>query len=268
MRLPARCSRVAATVLLALLVLPLGACVSFGDARAPIATELLPAPRTGAESALVIVLPGRGDDLTALRHSGIGAAVQSSWPQADVLLADVGMAYYMQGRMPQRLHDEVVAPARARGYRQVWLMGASMGGMGTLLYDRQYPGEMDGLVLLAPYVGDAKLLDEIRAAGGVVAWQPGAVPAQIDAGNYQRELWRHLQSWARPASQRAQQIWLAYGDKDRLGQARPLFEPLLPADRILLRPGGHAWAVWTPATAEIFARIRNSASAEPTTSRR
>lgn len=268
MRLHHPFPRIAAFLLILPFVLSLGGCLSFGDARAPIATDLLPAPRTGAGPALVIVLPGRGDDLAALRRSGIASAIQSSWPEADVLLADVGMAYYMQGRMPQRLHDEVVAPARTRGYRQVWLMGASMGGMGTLLYDRQYPGEMDGLVLLAPYVGDTKLLDEIRAAGGVARWQAGPVPAQIDGSNYQREIWRHLQSWTQPGAARAQRVWLAYGDHDRLGQARPLFEPILPADHVLVRPGGHAWVVWTPATAEIFAMIRNSAAADRNTTRR
>ncbi len=247
-----------------LLPLSLCACLSLGDPKAPIASELIAAPRADAARALVIVLPGRGDDLSALRRSGIATAIQSAWPEADVLLAEVGMGHYMQGRMPQRLHDEIVVPARGRGYTQVWLTGASMGGMGTLLYDRQYPGDMDGLVLLAPYVGKAKLLGEIRDVGGLAHWQAGPAPEAIDADNYQRELWRHLQTWAKPDAPRPQRVWLAYGDKDRLGQARPLFEPILPPDHVLVRPGGHAWAVWTPAAAEIFATIRNNATAERT----
>lgn len=251
-----------------MLPLSLGACLSLGDPSAPIAHELVPATRASNERALVIVLPGRGDDLPALRRSGIAAAIQASWPEADVMLAEVRMGHYMQGRMPQRLHDEIVVPARARGYSQVWMAGASMGGMGTLLYDRQYPDDMDGLVLLAPFVGQSKLLEEIRVAGGVEQWQAGPVPPGIDADNYQRELWRHLQTWARPGARRPQQVWLAYGDKDRLGQARPLFEPILPSDHVLVRPGGHAWAVWTPATTEIFARIRDKTSAERSTLRR
>lgn len=143
-----------------------------------------------------------------------------------------------------------------------------MGGMGTLLYERQYPGEMDGLVLLAPYVGDRELLGEIRDAGGLTRWQPGPAPEAINADNFQRELWRHLQGWSKPGSPRPQQVWLAYGDKDRLGQARPLFEPIVPADHVLVRPGGHAWAVWTPATAEIFARIRDKTPTKVSTLRR
>ena len=57
----------------------------------------------------------------------------------------------------------MIAPARARGYAGVWLAGASMGGMGTLLYERSRPGELDGLVLLAPYLGDRGLLEESLA---------------------------------------------------------------------------------------------------------
>ena len=97
-----------------LLPLSLCACLSLGDPKAPIASELIAAPRADAARALVIVLPGRGDDLSALRRSGIATAIQSAWPEADVLLAEVGMGHYMQGRMPQRLHDEIVVPARGR----------------------------------------------------------------------------------------------------------------------------------------------------------
>mgnify|MGYP006163276451 CR=1 FL=1 len=51
-----------------------------------------------------------GDDVQALRESGIAPAIQSAWPDADVVLTGLGFAYYMQGRAPQRLHDEVIVP--------------------------------------------------------------------------------------------------------------------------------------------------------------
>ena len=104
----------------------------------------------------------------ALRDSGIAAAIQSAWPDADVVLTGLGFGYYMQGRAPQRLHDEVIVPARTRGYREVWLMGASMGGMGTLMYDRAYPGDADGLVLLAPYLTPPPAAARLAAAAGPV----------------------------------------------------------------------------------------------------
>ena len=105
----------------------------------------------GAQPAqrLVVVLPGRADDLDALERSGVVADPQRAWPDADVVLAELRLGDYRAGDAMQRLHDTVVA-RRQRGYRQLWFVGASLGGMGSALYDRTYPGELDGIVLLAP----------------------------------------------------------------------------------------------------------------------
>lgn len=240
--------------LLALALASLTGCLSPGATRGSIATRLVEAPAGGAGRVLVVVLPGRGDDLQGLADSGIAGAIQAAWPQADVLLAEVGLGYYYEGRMPERLHAEVIAPARARGYAGVWLAGASLGGMGTLLYERSHPGELDGLVLLAPYLGDRGLLAEIGETG-LAGWSPGPRPAEINRKTYQREVWRNLQGWA--ASGRGDAVWLAYGVDDRLAKAIGLLAPALPADQVLARPGGHAWVVWTPAAGDVFARIRD-----------
>ena len=232
----------------ALTLLALAGCGPRGDVRKPIPTALVPAARHAER--LVVVLPGRGDGLAALGRSGMADAIQGAWPDADVLFAELTMAYYTQGSAAQRLHDEVIAPARRRGYREVWLSGASMGGMGALLYDRAYPGDADGLVLLAPYLGDRAILQEIADAGGVATWDAGP-PQAIDADNWQHEVWRHLQTWARDPD-RARNVWLAYGDRDRLRRAMPLLEPLLRPEQILVRPGGHAWTMWSPAMREVL----------------
>ncbi len=163
-----------AWLILALSFLLLAACFPRGNAGVPIPHLLVTAPAPA--SRLVVVLPGRGDDLAAMRRSGMAEAIQSAWPDADVILTGLSYDYYMQGRAPQRLHDEIVAPARHKAYRQSGWQGPSMGGMGTLMYDRAYPGEMSGLLLLAPYLGETSLLKEIDAAGGVAQWQPGPVP--------------------------------------------------------------------------------------------
>lgn len=226
-------------------------CYPKGDVTRPVPTTLIPAPQQPA-TRLVVVLPGRADDLKAIGKSGMAEAIQSAWPDADVMLAGLSMGFYMQGRAPERLHDEVILPARNKhGYRQVWIAGASLGGMGSLLYDRAYPGDADGLVLLAPYLGDKTLLQEIREAGGIAHWNAGDTPVAIDGDNFQRELWRHLQGWSRNPD-KARNVWMAYGDRDKLGEADALLAPLLPQGHVLVRPGGHDWSVWSPATGEIL----------------
>jgi pimeloyl-ACP methyl ester carboxylesterase len=244
------------------LALMLSGCLPKADPSQPIPTLLVASPQTApiAQRRLVVMLPGRADDLQALRRSGMAEAIQGAWPDADVLFAELTFQYYMQGRAPQRLHDEVIAPVRARGYREIWLGGASMGGMGTLMYERAYPGEMNGLVLLAPYVGDRDLLEEIRDAGGVAQWNPGPVQ-EVNRKTWQRELWRHLQTWSRDPKQ-AQRVWLAYGDKDRLREAMPQLTSLLPPGQVLVRDGGHTWTVWSPAAGEILRRAGQKKAAQ------
>ncbi len=219
------------------------ACGPSRDTALPLDTALVPAPQTAQR--LVVILPGRADDLAALQRSGIAEAVHAAWPDADVMLAEVTLGDYRDGGASRRLHDEVIAPARARGYQSIWLGGASMGGMGTLLYDIQHPGTIDGLFLLAPYLGGRAIVNEVRDAGGVANWNPG--PAQpLGADTFQREMWRYIKELSQDPA-KADRVWLAYGDKDRLRGAISLLEPHLPVNHVIVLPGGHAWTVWSPA---------------------
>lgn len=220
----------------------------------PIPVLLIPARQQAADSPLVIVLPGIGDDLLDLQNSGIAAAIQHGWPRADVLLTAATLGYYLRGGVGQRLHNEIILPAHAQGRQEIWLTGASMGGMGGLLFERRYPAEVSGMVLLAPYMGDARLIKTITASGGPGRWQPGLPPANINRRNYQIELWRVVHGWARhPETTR--NVWLAAGSRDRLLPSAKLVAPLLPAGHFLELPGGHSWKVWSAAAREIFARI-------------
>lgn len=225
-------------------------CAAWRRPDGPIPVKLIPAPQTAATHPLVVVLPGRGDDLDDLTQTGMAEIIQKAWPQADVLLAGATLPYYNEGQVQQRLHDEVIAPARARGAREIWLTGASMGGMGTLLYERAYPHDVTGIVLYAPYMGDAATIQQITAAGGPARWDPGPKPAALDADNYQLEMWRVVKSWQDLAEGR--RVWLVCGDTDRLlGMAR-LMAPLLPAGHFILVKGGHDWPMWDAGAAEVF----------------
>lgn len=228
-------------------------CYPKGNPDKPIPTVLIPAPGQPV-TRLVVVLPGRGDDIAGLQRVGISQAIQSQWPDSDVTLSGLAMGYYLQGGAIQRLHDEIIVPARAHGYREVWLLGASLGGLGALMYDAQWPDTVDGIVLMAPYLGEKPLLQEIAAVGGIAHWNPGPMPAQVNGDNFQHELWRHLQTWSRHP-EHARNVWLAYGDRDYLRDTMPSLTPLLLPSHVFVRSGSHAWAVWAPASRDILARI-------------
>ncbi|KGI78096.1 alpha/beta hydrolase [Oleiagrimonas soli] len=229
----------------------LGGCAAGGDITRPIPTAYIPAPQPAHR--LVVMLPGRGDDLAGLQRHRIAALIQQQWPDADVILTGLTMPFYLQGRAPQRLHDEVIAPALAQHpHRQLWLMGISLGGMGALLYDRAYPKQAHGLLLLSPYLGDRAIRHEIQHAGGLAHWQPGP-PQPLTSATFQRELWRYLQDWIdRP--QRARTTWIAYGASERFRTSIALLTPVLPGDHVLERPGHHNWTLWTPAARQLLER--------------
>jgi pimeloyl-ACP methyl ester carboxylesterase len=226
----------------------LGGCAARGDATRPIPSALVHAPQRAQR--VVVMLPGRGDDLAGLQQQGVAQIIQRAWPDADVILTGLTMPYYTAGVATRRLHDEVIAPLKAHGYRQVWLAGISLGGMGTLLYDRAYPGQLDGMLLLSPYLGDRAIQQEIRDAGGLAAWQPGPVQP-LGPDTFQRELWRYLKHWsADPA--RTQTTWLAYGADERFRAAIELMSPQLPRTHVLMLPGQHNWKLWKPAMRRVL----------------
>lgn len=233
---------VAALVLSMALLLLVG-CVAGGDVTRPIPTAYYPAPQPARR--LVVMLPGRGDSLAGLQRHGIAALIQQKWPDADVILTGLTMPFYLQGRAPQRLHDEVIVPAMKRAPRSLWLMGISLGGMGALLYDRAYPDQADGLLLLSPYLGEDAIHREIRAAGGLAHWHPGP-PRPIGPDTYQRALWRYLKHWAHKP-QRTRTVWVAYGASERFRAPIELMTPLLPPGHALMLPGHHDWNLWIPA---------------------
>lgn len=239
------------TPLLFFAALALYGCAAGGDVTRPVPTILVAAPQPAQR--LVVVLPGRADSLDGLADIGIAAVIQQQWPDADVLLTGLGMVFYMERRAGQRLHDEVIVPARRSHHGQVWLLGVSLGGMGALLYDRRYPDAVDGMILLSPFLGRARIHREIRAAGGLAAWHGGPMHA-MGPDSFESELWRYLQGWAtRP--QRTRTVWVAYGASEPFRKPIALMAPLLPPGHVIALPGHHDWELWLPATRAVLERV-------------
>lgn len=206
---------------------------------------------------LFIFLPGRRDRATDFaRHSFITMA-QRTVPDLDCVAVDATIGYYLDGSVADRIQREIVIPARAHKYREIWLVGVSMGGLGAFFHERTFPGETDGLILLAPFLGDDnKLFTDIDAAGGAVLWASAQLSGNVErnSATYQRDLWLFLGRLPfRRASQ--QEIWVAYGDRDRLLPGIERLSTLLPPKRIFRLPGGHTWDVWKTGFDEILKRI-------------
>ncbi len=229
-------------------------CAAGGNVREPIPKAFFAAPQAGKR--VVVVLPGRGDDLASLERKGIAAIIQTGWPDADVILTGLTMPFYREGRAAKRLHDEVIATAQDNGDREIWLLGISLGGMGTLLYEHDYPGQIAGMLLLSPYLGEKPLLDEIRDAGGLRAWNPG--PSQpLGPDTFQRELWHTIKNVSQDSA-RTHAFWLAYGADEPFREAIELMSPMLPAQNVAMLPGRHNWSLWTNAAKTLLERATSS----------
>ncbi len=249
-------------VLLTSAVLTLAGCSAFlRDTPTPIPTQATQLSPAGPATTLVVFLPGRGGSMADFDRHGFIAALRDAGVSADTIAVDAHLGYYYKRTVIERLRTDVLVPARARGYRRIVLAGVSLGGLGALLGERDAPGLVDAIVLLAPYLGDkAALFEQIRAAGGPTAWAAGRDPT---TGSVEEQLWTFLgnRSTALPPT------WLLYGRGDSLATGHQMLATLLPPARVKTVTGAHDWPAWLSLwrgvclDSELFAAERTGAIA-------
>jgi pimeloyl-ACP methyl ester carboxylesterase len=184
----------------------------------------------------MVWLPGAYHTAKDFSAAGFGEAVSARRLDLDLIFVDLEMTHVGDRSPLQRLRSDIVLPARAAGI-SIWLNGISLGGLFALDYAATYPGEIDGMCLLAPYLGNRILTDEIAQARGLAAWQPGVL-AETDE---ERRIWSHIK--ARRADSRP--LYLGFGQGDRFSAAHELLAATLPADAVDVIPGGHDWSTWS-----------------------
>jgi pimeloyl-ACP methyl ester carboxylesterase len=197
-----------------------------------------PAPVAGGDLALVM-LPGAGDRAEDLVEQGFLGALRRRGIAADAWMADVPFDQYMDGSLATQLERDVLSPIQSGGCARIWMMGISLGGMAALSLARRHPGAIEGLILLAPFLGTRGRIAEVVAAGGLRKWLPGAVPPEDD------EL--QVLSWLRDyqAGDPARpHVHLGYGTDDRYAPASELLARELPGAQVVSAEGEHDWATW------------------------
>lgn len=198
------------------------------------------APGQDAERILLVMLPAAKARPEDLLEQGFVAAIRERGLPLDVAVVDAHADYYLERRVGERLAVDVVAPLRTNGgYRRIWLMGMSLGGMGCIAYARQHAAEVEGMILLAPFLGARGLIAQILHAGGLARWQPEALePDDEELGLL---LWlKHY----RAGDPRLPAIHLGFGSDDRYAPASALLAQQLPAERVVSVPGKHDWQTW------------------------
>lgn len=196
------------------------------------------APNGSADRILLIMLPGVGIEASEFADRGMVAAVHERGLPVDVIAARPALDLYLDGTIDSVLHRRVIAPALAQRYMRLWLLGISLGGMGALLYASAHAAHVEGVVLLAPFLGTQGTIAELVDVGGLESRSA----LQSATATEQRMLnWLRDFLARQPASPA---LYLGYGRRDRFAQGHRLLADRLPAERIVTTDGGHDWDTW------------------------
>ena len=183
----------------------------------------------------MVWLPGAYQTAQDFLAAGFAEAARRRQAVLDLVFVDMEFASLGDRAALKLLRADIVQPARAAGVA-IWLGGISLGGLIALDYAASYPGEIDGLCLLAPYLGNRILITEIARAPGLEAWQPGELAETCE----ERRIWRYIKS--RGTDSRP--LYLGFGRQDRFSAAHELLAATLPADSVDVIDGGHEWPTW------------------------
>jgi pimeloyl-ACP methyl ester carboxylesterase len=197
------------------------------------------APDPGPDRILLVMLPGVGIEPEDFAAHGLVAAAQASGLPVDIAAARPELDLYLDGTIAGAVESAIVAPARQAGYRRIWLLGISLGGMGALLYAASALARVEGIILLAPFLGTPGIIAEVGRAGGLCAWQPG----EIAAKDGERALLAWLKDHVAALPPRPR-LYLGYARGDRFVAGHALLADHLPAERVVVVEGAHDWESW------------------------
>ena len=189
----------------------------------------------------VLLLPGAYTTPEDFQREGFARAVRERRLPVDLVFVELKLQHLTDRTLFQRLRHEIVLPARASGCGAIWLGGISLGGFIALTYAARFTQEIDGLCLIAPYLGNHMVIGEIERANGVDGWTPGDLAEDDD----ERRIWRFIKEQRNRTSPRpAPGLHLGFGSEDRFVDSHRLMAAALASDNVDVVPGGHEWPAW------------------------
>ena len=188
---------------------------------------------------LVVLFPTMGGKGSHYETQGFLDEVWERGFEAGMEVVDVKPSLYLGSRIVELLKTEVIEPAKAEGYEKIYLVGISLGGHGALLYATKYPEDVDGIVILAPFIGGDRASGAIEEAGGLDIWED----CPFLALTYGCNLWKSLKLYVSDSSNQ-RKVVLGFGREDKfVNQCRVLADVLLP-EQVFTVSGGHDWTTW------------------------
>lgn len=196
---------------------------------------------------LIVFLRGMGGTLNCIfdghecfEKVGFVESVRMKGLSYDMIAPDAHFGYYNDRSLMVRLKEDVIQPAKAMKYEKIWLVGTSMGGLGSILYLKEHKEDINGVLILGPFLGDKPLIDEIYKAGGVELWEPGDYNEKDD---WQRMLWHWLKEYIRHGSVHPP-IYLGIGTEDIYYRAQKLLASSLSPEYVIEVSGKHRFSTF------------------------
>jgi hypothetical protein len=222
---------------LCMVVLVLLFMLFFGcTTNAPLQTLYYRSNTPAAQKNMIIFLRGYRGSYKDFASEGFVDDILERKLPFDMAAPNAHPGYYFGETLVHHLRTDVIEPAKAEGYQRFWLIGFSMGGLGALMYTLEHPEDIEGILVISPFLGYFGIIHEIENAGGVRKWKPGKYDPKDD---WQRMLWDSLKQIATGQKSMPVEIYLGYGTEDYFAPAHKLLADLLPRDHVIITAGGH-----------------------------
>lgn len=186
---------------------------------------------------VIVFLPGLYDSADIFVEKSFFTMARKEGIKADMVAASIDVEHLLQNKMLLRIKRDIIAQVKA--YKNIWFVGVSLGGLNSLLFYKNNEEAICGLVILAPYLGNDDLTEELKTAGKIKNWRPRFDKNKEAIDNRIDRLWL----WFKTQSTKGQldNIYLGYGRKDKYVESIKILETLLPDKNITVVEGKHNW---------------------------
>lgn len=227
-------NNISKTLSVCLLSLIISSCSLFVDVNEPL--HLLWDKNGKRTENLIIFLPGLYDSQDKFKKELFFKVAREADIEADLVAVNISVMHLSKKMLSERINKDVLEHIKNDGYKNIWMVGVSIGGLNSLIYLKNHEENICGVVLLAPYLGDERLARDMKTAGGIKNWVPIAGKMKDAVDEEVEALWLWLAN-----KKHLSNVYLGYGKQDNLVAGSLTLETLLNKKNVIAIDGGHDW---------------------------